>query len=143
MRLRPLPTPGGFKVSRSLAPIALVIALLSASPAVAGVAAHTYGGQTKDGSATTSRSVKGACTITQALTDLVLRCDGKGTAQANYVFTLPKTAGSVTKQVSFDGAHKGTTEATKRLSPTQFRVTVTLKGPGRAEIQSVTIEYYY
>ena len=126
-------------LSRSLAPLLLVIALISAAPALAGV----YGGQTRDGSATTSRSVKGNCTITQVVTELVLRCDGKGTAQITYVFTLPKGAGTVTKQVTFDGAHGGTTVATKRLPPTQFRVTVTLKGPGRAVIQSVTIEYYH
>ena len=130
-------------MSRSLAPLLLVIALLlGAAPAVAGTA-PILGGGTKDGSETTSRSVKGNCTITQAVTDLVLRCDGKGTAQANYVFTVRKTAGSVSKQVTFNGAHKGTDVTAKRVSPTQERVTITLKGPGRADIQSVTIEYYY
>jgi hypothetical protein len=60
-----------------------------------------------------------------------------------YLFTLPKSAGSVTTQVNFDGAHKGTSISTKRVSPTQFRATVTLKGSGRADIESVMIEYLY
>lgn len=132
-------------MARFLAPLVLVIALFGVSPAVAGVVPNLnlYGGQTKNGSETTSRSVKGSCTITQAVTDLVLRCDGKGTAQANYVFTVPKTAGSVTKDLTFDGAHKQAVVATTRVSDTQFRVTVTLKGPGRADLQSVMIRYYY
>lgn len=129
-------------MSRSFAPLVFVIALLSATPAVAGVAPNAYSGQTKLGSMTTSRSVKGDCLATQVLTDLVLGCSGKSTVQVTYLFTLPHTAGSVTAQVNFDGAHKGASVATKRVSDTQFRVTVTLKGPGRAEIESVMIEYY-
>jgi len=129
-------------LSRSLAPLFIAIALISASPAVAVASSGVYGGQTKDGSAETSRSVTGPCTITQVVPDLVLRCDEKGTATVSYVFTVPRSAGSITRQVSLDGDHKGTTVATKRVSPTQFRVTVRLIGPGRADIQSVTIEYY-
>ena len=128
---------------RFVTPIALVLALLAAAPATAGVAAKLYGGQTRLGSATSSRLSKGACSATQVLTDLVLRCDGNGTAQAKYLFTLPNTAGSVTAQVNFDGARGGAIVATKRVSATQFRVTVTQKVKGRAEIQSVMIEYYY
>jgi hypothetical protein len=130
-------------MARFLAPLVLVIALFGATPAVAGVGPKAYGGQTKDGSVTTSRSVKGACSITQVMTDVVLRCSGKGTAEVKYLFTLPKKTGSVTTDVSFDGAHKGAKVATKRVSDTQFRVTVTLNGPGRADIQSVMIRYYY
>jgi hypothetical protein len=102
-----------------------------------------YGGKTKLGTANSSRMVKGACSITAAATDLVLRCDAKGTAQAKYVFTLPSKAGSVTTQVNFDGAHRGAKVATKRISDTQFRVTVAQSGQGRAEVRSVMIEYYY
>jgi hypothetical protein len=129
-------------LSRSLAPLVIVIALLGAAPAAAGVAPNAYRGQTKLGSMTTSRSEKGDCSATQVLTDLVLRCSGKGTVQVTYLFTLPHKAGSVTAQVNFDGAHTGANVATKRVSDTQFRVTVTLKSPGRAEIESVMIEYY-
>jgi hypothetical protein len=128
---------------RFSAPLVLVIALLGAAPASAGLAPKLYGGQTKLGIATTSRSVKGTCSIAPVLTDLVLRCDGKGTAQAKYVFTLPNKAGSVTAQVNFSGTHRGTKVATKRLSDTQFRVTVTQASQGRAEVESVMIEYYY
>jgi hypothetical protein len=130
-------------LSRFAAPIALVTALLCASPAAAVLVPKLYGGQTKVGIATTSRSVKGACSIAPVVTDLVLRCDGKGTAQAKYVFTLPNKAGSVTAQVNFDGTHRGTKVATKRVSETLFRVTVTQDSQGRAEIGSVMIEYYY
>jgi hypothetical protein len=131
-------------LSRFIAPIALAFALLGAAPAGAGAALKLYGGQVRSGSATTSRSVNGACSTTQVVTDLVLRCGGKGSVQATYVFTLPKTAGTVTAQVNFDGAHKGASIATKRVSATQFRVAVTLKGPGnRADIHSLMIEYYY
>ena len=129
---------------RFLAPFVLAIALFGASPAVAGVAPKLYGGQTKLGIATTSRSTKGPCTITQVLTDLVLRCDSNGgVAQVKYLFTLPKKAGSVTPQVNFNGARGGASVVTKRVSDTQFRVTVTLKAQGRADIESVMIEYLY
>jgi hypothetical protein len=128
---------------RLIAPLVLVIALLGASPAAAGLVPKTYSGQTKLGTATSSRSTKGACSITPVVTDLVLRCDGKGTAQAKYLFTVPKSAGSVTTQVNFSGSHSGAKVATKRVSDTQFRVTVTQNGQGRAEVQWVMIEYYY
>jgi hypothetical protein len=131
-------------MARFLAPLVLVIALFGASPAVAGLVPNLYGGQTKLGVATSSRSTTGACSITEALTDLVLRCDSKGgTAQAKYLFTLPKKAGSVTTQVNFDGAHRGAKVSTKRVSDTQFRVTVTESTQGRADIPSVMIEYLY
>ena len=131
-------------MARFLAPFVLVIALLGASPAVAGVSPKLYGGQANLGIDTSSESTKGACTITHVLTDVVLRCDSKGgTAQVKYLFTVPKSAGSVTTQLNFDGAHNGTSVEKKRVSPTQFRVTVTLKGAGRADIQSVMIEYLY
>jgi hypothetical protein len=132
-------------MARFLAPLVLLTALFCATPAgAAPLAPKLYGGQAKLGVATSSESTKGACTITDVLTDVVLRCDSKGgTAQVTYLFTLPKSAGSVTTQVNFDGAHKGTSISTKRVSPTQFRATVTLKGSGRADIESVMIEYLY
>jgi hypothetical protein len=130
-------------MSRFLAPFVIVIALLAASPATAGVSPKHYGGQAKQGTATASRSTKGACSVTPVQPELVLRCGGKGTAQAKFVFTLPKNAGSVTAQVNFEGTHRGAKIATKRLSDTEFRVTVTQSDTGRAVIKSVMIEYYY
>ena len=131
-------------MKRLLAPLVLSLALLSASPATAGVLlSKVYGGQARVGASTASRSLSGACSISEALTDLILRCDGKGTGQARYLFTLPSNAGSVIAQVNFAGTHRGAKVATKRVSDTQFRVTVTQGEQGRAEIQSVMIEYYY
>jgi hypothetical protein len=130
-------------LARFLAPIVLVIALLAAAPATAGVVPKVYGGQIKLGEETASRSATGACSISEAWTDLVLRCDGKGSAQAKYLFTLPAKAGSVTAQVNFYGTHPGAKVATKRVSDTQFRVTVTQGVQGRADVESVMIEYYY
>jgi hypothetical protein len=130
-------------VSRFIAPFVIVLALLAASPATAGVSPKHYGGQAKQGNATSSRSTKGSCSATPAQAELVLRCDGNGTAQARFLFTLPKNAGSVTAQVNFDGTHRGARIATKRLSDTEFRVTVTQVDTGRAVIKSVMIEYYY
>jgi hypothetical protein len=144
MGLRPLSDPLAAPLHRLVAPIAIVTALLWASPAMAaGLAPKLYGGQMKLGSVTASRSTNGACSISQVLTDLVLRCDGKGTAQVKYLFTLPSKAGSVTAQVNFDGTHRGAKVSTKRVADCQFRVTVTQDGQGRADIQSVMIEYYY
>jgi hypothetical protein len=129
---------------RFSAPLILVIALLGAAPASAGLAPKLYGGQTRLGMATSSRSASGSCSISTAVTDLILRCDSsKGSAQVKYLFTLPSKAGSVTAQVNFDGAHSGAKVATKRVSATQFRVTVTQDAQGRADIESVMIEYYY
>ena len=77
------------------------------------------------------------------MTDLVLRCGGSnGTARAKYLFTLPRNAGSVTWQANFDGNHGGARVSTKRISDTQFRVTVTQDGTGQADVKSVMIEYY-
>jgi hypothetical protein len=119
------------------------MALLAAAPATAAVLMpKTYDGQTRLGSATSSRTVKGQCSISQGLTSLVLRCDGKGTAQARYLFTLSRSTGSVTAQVNFDGGRGTAKVATKRVSDTQFRVDVTQASRGRAEIESVMIEYY-
>ena len=66
-----------------------------------------------------------------------------GKARVKYLFTLPKKAGSVTSQVNFRRwPPPARVVSTKRISDTQFRVTVTQDGPGRADIVSVTIEYY-
>jgi len=129
---------------RFIAPLVLVTALLGAAPASAGLAPKLYTGQTRLGVQTSSRSDGGSCsTSVGLLTDLVLRCDDStGTARAKYTFTLPKKAGSVTWQVSYIGAHRGTTVTVKRTSDTQFRVSVTQNSAGRADIESVTIEYY-
>jgi hypothetical protein len=129
---------------RFTAPVSLAIALLCATPAAAGLVPKLYGGQTKHGAATTARSADGSCSTVQAATDVVLRCDsGTGSARAKYLFALPNKAGSVMAQVNFDGLHRGATVTTKRVSDTLFRVTVTQGSQGRAEIQSVMIEYYY
>ncbi len=132
-------------MSRFIAPLVLALALLGAAPASAGLAPKDYGGQTKLGVATTSRSYGGSCSVSAGLlTDLILRCDSSGGfAKAKYVFTVPKKAGSVTVQVNFDGAHRGAKVTTKRVSDTQFRVYVTQSSQGRADIQSVMIEYLY
>jgi hypothetical protein len=132
-------------LSRFIAPLVLALALLGAAPASAGLAPKDYGGQTKLGVATTSRSYGGSCSIAPGLlTDLVLRCDdSSGRAIAKYLFTLPKNAGSVTWQVNFVRAHRGASVSTKRISDTKFRVNVTQDVPGRADIESVMIEYYY
>jgi hypothetical protein len=131
---------------RLVAPIALLTILLCASPASAAVLApKQYGGQMKLGMSTASRSDSGSCSVYPGLLgDLVLRCDSSsGSATARYLFTLPKKAGSVSAQVNFLGLHRGTQVDTKRCSKTQFRVTVTQDSPGRADIESVMIEYYY
>ena len=39
-------------------------------------------------------------------------------------------------------SHRGAVVSMKRVSDTQFRVIVTQDSPGRADIVSVTIEYY-
>jgi hypothetical protein len=131
-------------LNRLLAPLALVIVLLGASPAVAGLLPKQYAGQTKLGMFTTSRSHGGSCSASTGLvTDVVLRCrSSKGKAQARYMFTLRKHPGSVTTQVNFLGSHRGAVVTTKRVSDTQFRVDVTLHSAGRADIESVMIEYY-
>jgi hypothetical protein len=132
-------------LSRFIVPFVLLAALLGAAPATAGLVPKLYGGQTKLGIATSSRTASGSCSSTLGLlTDLVLRCDDStGTVRAKYLFTLPKKAGSVTRQVNFIGSHGGARVSTKRISETQFRVTVTQDGAGRADIASVMIEYYY
>jgi hypothetical protein len=132
-------------LSRFIAPLVLVIALLgAAAPASAGLAPKLYGGQTKLGIATSARSSGGSCSSAPVLTDLILRCTGSaGNVWAKYQFTLPKKAGSVTAQVNFAGGHRGTSVSTKRTSDTKFRVTVTLNSRGQADIESVMIEYYY
>lgn len=133
-------------MSRFLAPLVLVIALLGAAPASAGLVPKLYGGQTKPGIATSSRSAAGSCSSAPELLTghLVLRCDdSSGRVRAKYLFTLPKKAGSVNWQANFAGAHRGASVSTRRISDTQFRVTVTQDGAGRADIESVTIEYYY
>jgi hypothetical protein len=129
---------------RFSAPLILVIALLGAAPASAGLVPKQYTGQTRPGVQTSSRSDSGSCTAAPGLVaDLVLRCGSStGKAGAKYVFTVPKKAGSVTWQVSFWGGHAGASVSTKRISDTQFRVVVTQDGTGRADIASVTIEYY-
>ena len=129
---------------RFSAPLVLIIALLGAAPASAGLAPKQYTGQTKLGFQTSSRSDGGSCTAAPGvLTDLVLHCDDPtGRVRVKYLFTLPKKAGSVTAQVNFLGAHRGAVVSTKRVSATQFRVTVTQDSAGSADIESVTIEYY-
>jgi hypothetical protein len=131
-------------MARFLAPLVIVIALLGASPASAGLAPNTYAGQTRDGAQTSSRSDGGSCSVTTGwVADAVLRCDtSKGSARATYLFTLPSHSGSVTTQVNFIGSHSGADVDTKRVSDTQFRVDVTQDGAGRADILSVMIEYY-
>lgn len=131
-------------MSRFIAPAVLLVALLCAAPATAGLTAKHYTGQTRLGFATSSRTAGGSCSAAAgALADLVLRCGASnGTARAKYLFTLPKKAGSVTWQVNFVGSHGGASVSTKRISDTQFRVSVTQDGTGRADIESVTIEYY-
>ena len=130
---------------RFIAPLALIIALLSAAPATAGLVPKMYGGQTKLGMSTASRSDGGSCSVaTGLLADAVLRCGSSGgTARARYLFTPPKHTGSITVQVNFFGSHCGADVHTKRISDTQFRVDVTLADAGRADISSVMIEYYY
>jgi hypothetical protein len=128
---------------RFSAPLVLVIALLGAAPASAGlVPKHShYAGQTRLGVQTSSRTVSGSCSTSAGLLDLVMKCDDSdGKARAKYTFTLPKKAGSVTWQVN--GAHRGATTSVKRVSDTQFRVTVTQGDAGLSDILSVTIEYY-
>jgi hypothetical protein len=129
---------------RFSAPLVLALALLGAAPASAGLAPKLYTGQTKTGVQTSSRSDSGSCTVAAGvLTDLVLRCDdASGAARAKYTFTLPTRAGSVTWQVNYIGTHRGATVSVKRTSDTQFRVSVTQNSAGRADIESVTIEYY-
>ncbi len=98
----------------------------------------------KPGIATASRTDGGSCSVSPGhLTDLVLRCGGKsGNARAKYLFTLPKNAGSASAQVNFLGAHSGARVTTKRISDTQFRVTVTQDSQGWTDVESVMIEYY-
>jgi hypothetical protein len=125
---------------RFSAPLVLVIALLGAAPASAGMAKHT--GQTRHGVQTSSRTATGSCSASAGLVmDLVMKCDdSRGKAQATYTFTLPQKTGSVTWQVN--GALNGATVSAKRTCTTQFRVTVTQDDAGRSDILSVTIEYY-
>jgi hypothetical protein len=132
-------------LSRYCPPIALFIALLCAAPATAGVAPKLYGGQMRFGIGTASRTASGSCSGSAGLLGtLRLRCDSSaGAVTAKYVFTLPKNAGSVTAQVIFAGSHSGARVTTKRCSDTQFRVSVTQDSQGRADVESVMIEYYY
>lgn len=129
-------------MSRYLAPIALVIVLLGATPATAGVVPKTFGGQAQPGTEA-STSEKGSCSASNgSLSDIVLRCGtAPGSVRARYLFTVPKKAGSITAQVNFLGGRAQI--STKRVSDTQFRVDVTLDSSGRADIASVMIEYYY
>jgi hypothetical protein len=131
---------------RFIAPLVLALALLGAAPASAGLSPKLYTGQTKLGVQTSSRSATGSCSASVALlTDLMLKCDDSdGKARVKYLYTLPKKAGSVTAQVNFNPlvSHRGAVVSMKRVSDTQFRVTVTQDGLGRADIVSVTIEYY-
>ena len=131
-------------MSRFTAPIALVTALLVASPATAGVLPKQYGGQSKLGTGTSSRSPSGSCSVGNAKhTHVMLRCSGSsGRAKVTYLFRLKGKSGSVMAQVNFVGSHRGAVVTTKRLSDSQFRVDVTLDSAGRAEIESVMIEYY-
>ena len=130
-------------MSRFIAPAVLFVALLGAAPATAGLTAKHYNGQKRLGFATSSRTVSGSCSAAALVTDLVLRCGASnGTARAKYLFTLPKRAGSVTSQVNFHHGHYGASVSTKRISDTQFRVTVTQDGAGQADVESVMIEYY-
>jgi hypothetical protein len=133
-------------LSRFIVPFVLLAALLGAAPATAGLSLSPkhYTGQTRLGVATSSRSAEGSCsTASGLLADLVLRCgDSNGHARGRYMFTLPNKAGSVTWQVNFVGSRRGASVSTKRISDTQFRVSVTQDGAGRADIESVTIEYY-
>ncbi len=103
-----------------------------------------YGGQAQLGTATESRAFSGSCSVGRAhQTHAVLRCStSRGRARVTYLFTLKGHSGSVMSQVNFVGAHRGAVVATKRLSDTEFRVDVTLDSAGRAEIESVMIEYY-
>jgi hypothetical protein len=132
-------------LARFLAPIVLVIALLGAGPAAAGVAPKVYAGQAELGSDTATTSASGSCSTSGGLvSDLTLRCGSlSGSVRARYLFTVPKKAGSVTTQVNFFGSRGGARVTTKRVSDTQFRVDVTLDSTGRADIASVMIEYYY
>ena len=143
MGLRPLPTPRRPLLHRLVAPIALLTILLCASPATAALAPKSYGGQTKWGTYAESRSAGGSCSISNGWWGhLVLYCGGSsGKARARYLFAL-HNAGSVTAQVNFSGSHRGAVVTTKRISDTKFRVDVTLDSAGRAEIESVMIEYY-
>jgi hypothetical protein len=131
-------------LSRFIAPAVLVIALLGAAPASAGLAPKHYTGQVRLGSTTSSRFVSGSCSAAAASSsDLVLRCDNSsGKARAKYTFTLPRKAGSVMWQVNFRGRPDDATLNAKRISDTEFRVSVTQDVAGRADIASVTIEYY-
>ena len=131
-------------MSRFIAPAVLFVALLGAAPATAGLTAKHYTGQTRLGFATSSRTASGSCSAAAGLwTDLVLRCGASnGTARAKYLFTLPRKAGSVTWQVNFHNGHNGASVSTKRISDTQFRVTVTQDSAGQADVESVMIEYY-
>ena len=75
----------------------------------------------------------------------MLNCDDSdGKARVKYLFTLPKKAGSVTAQVSFNSlvSHRGAVVSMKRVSDTLFRVIVMQDSAGRADIVSATIEYY-
>jgi hypothetical protein len=132
-------------LSRLLAPLALAIALLGASPAAAGVVPKVYGGQAAPGTWAVSKSSSGSCSASNGLlSDLLLRCgSSSGTVRARYLFTVPKKAGSITAQVNFLGGRGAAQVATKRVSDTQFRVDVTLDSASRADISSVMIEYYY
>jgi len=120
------------------------MALTVASPATAGVMPKQYGGQAQLGTATDSRTFSGSCSVgTANQTHGVLRCrSSRGRARVTYLFKLKATSGSVMSQVNFVGDHRGAVVTTKRVSDTQFRVDVTLDSAGRAEIESVMIEYY-
>lgn len=129
---------------RFIAPIAIAIALLglSAAPAVAGKQHMQYAGQTKSGSEFSSRSVTGPCSVETPGSDAVLTCSGKGgSARVTYLFALPQGARSVDLDYLVDKG-PGASVASKRVSDTQFRVTVTVSGKGSARVEWVQIHYY-
>jgi hypothetical protein len=131
-------------LTRIIAPCALVIALLGAAPASAGLAPSQYTGQTAPGANTSSRSAGGSCTAKNGpVRDLVLRCtSSSGDADVRWNFTVPRRAGSVTYQINYAGSHPRLEVNSKRCSDTSFRVEAKLDSAGRADIMSVTIEYY-
>jgi len=132
-------------VSRIIAPAVLAVALLAAQPAVAGVSSSVYTGQTRLGIGTSDRSAGGSCSARAGslTTDLVVRCGSlKGKVTVRYHFTLPtKKVHSVCWQVNYVGGHRDTKAATAR-SGRDVYVTVAVDDGGRADIESVMIEYY-
>jgi hypothetical protein len=131
-------------LSRFAAPLSLIIALLCAAPASAGVVPNSYHGQTKLGTYEQSVTASGSCSTSDGYSDdIVLRCgSSNGSVRVRYLFNLSRQTGSITAQVNFFGSHTGAVVATKRVSDSQFRVDVTLDSAGRADIGSVMIEYY-